>query len=445
MCNRISLTIGAIIALTISVFNTSFAQSDLSDVHSTTVKVQFRPKLELRDGAFQPLSNSNKVAALTSQRSRIVLHHKWNNKFELNLTPQLVSIWGQEELTQGINNNNGFKLFESWVKLKLDSVSSFVIGRQVISMDDERFFGELDWAQGGRSHDAVGYFMTLKNFDLKAYIAYNQNYRDLYSNNLSNPSGSLYNPQGGIPYKWMQAIWGKYSFDKNNSLSVIGTNLGFQKADHKSDTTKTFNNQTLGLNYFGGLNDFNYNASGYYQMGKDAKGKNVSGYMFAATLSKSFSSKLRLSLGVDYVSGNAYGLDTTTTHAFNPYFATGHKFYGSMDYFYAGNGHGGVGIVDYYIKSTIASGKKWKWNVALHQFMSPNQIETKVGTYSKNLGQEVDIDFVLSMHKNVKLMGGYSFYITTPTIGLLKNVNEPNKIQNFAWLSIVVQPEILKF
>jgi hypothetical protein len=56
--------------------------------------------------------------------------------------------------------------------------------------------------------------MTLKKIDLKAYFAYNQNYNDLYGNNLSNPSGSLYNPQGGIPYKWMQTIWGKYSFDK---------------------------------------------------------------------------------------------------------------------------------------------------------------------------------------------------------------------------------------
>lgn len=102
-------------------------------------------------------------------------------------------------------------------------------------------------------------------------------------------------------------------------------------------------------------------------------------------------------------------------------------------------------VVDYYLKSTINAGTKWKWNVALHQFMSPNKIETNVDTYSKNLGQEVDIDFVLSIHKSVKVMGGYSFYITTPTIGLLKKVNEPKKLQNFAWLSIVVQPEILKF
>ncbi|MCB0603992.1 MAG: hypothetical protein KDC25_03920 [Saprospiraceae bacterium] len=442
---RVRLSICALIALVFSVSNAMLAQNNSTDDHSTMVKVQFRPKFELRDGTFQPFNKTNKVAALTSQRSRLILQHKWNNKFELNFTPQFVSIWGQEGMTQGVNYNNGFKLFESWAKVSLDSVSSFVIGRQVISLDDERFFGELDWAQGGRSHDALGYFMKFKKIDLKAYFAYNQNYHDLYGNNLSNPSGSLYNPQGGIPYKWMQTIWGKYSFDKNNSISVIGTNLGFQKADTKDDTTKTYYNQTVGLNYFGGQNDFNYNASGYYQMGKDANGKNVMGYMFAASLSKDFFSTLRLALGVDYVSGNSYGTVGTTTHSFNPYFATGHKFYGSMDYFYSGNGHGGVGIVDYYLKSTITAGTKWKWNVALHQFMSPNKIETNVDTYSKNLGQEVDIDFVLSMHKSVKVMGGYSFYITTPTIGLLKKVNEPKKLQNFAWLSIVVQPEILKF
>jgi hypothetical protein len=103
----------------------------------------------------------------------------------------------------------------------------------------------------------------------KAFAAYNQNYKELYGNNLSNISGSLYSPVDATPYKWMQTLWAKYKVNTISSFTFLLNNLGFQKAISASDiNAKNYFIQTIGANYFYSGSDWKFNASAYTQLGK---------------------------------------------------------------------------------------------------------------------------------------------------------------------------------
>ena len=407
-----------------------------------SISLQLRPRAEFRHGNFQPLPDGFKPSALISQRTRLALDYQFKDLLEVRVSPQMVSVWGQESMTQGVANGNSFSLYETWAKINFKETMSFKVGRQVISLDDERFFGELDWAQGGRVHDAVAFQYHNKKWDFRTYLAFNQNYKELYHNNLSNVSGSLYSPEGAILYKWMQTAWTQYRFDKENTLSAMIVNLGFQDAADRNDPAQTYYSQTLALNYFHTGAEWKYQAAVYYQAGKNQAGKKVNAYMATLNASKKIGEQWNLGLGGDLLSGNDVGKSNPHNHIFTPYFATGHKFYGSMDYYYAGNGHGGTGLADLYFKANYKPTDKVAVSLAAHQFLSPNQVFNPVEELTHNLGQELDLGFSYRINKFAGLMGGYSIYTASKTTKYIKGVSQSPVAQHWLWLSLNINPKI---
>lgn len=430
-------------------FSLNLVAQDSTEVEKENrfiISAQFRPRAEFRHGAFQPLPKGAKSAALVSQRTRLLFNYQFKDILGVQITPQFVSVWGQESLAQGVANSNAFNLFEVWANLKLTSTTTMKVGRQVISLDDERFFGELDWAQGGRSHDALSVEYKKNKFNLRGFAAFNQNYKALYNNNLNNVSGTLFSTKDAAPYKWMQTLWAKYAVNENDNLSILFTNLGFQNADKSTDTGKTYFLQVVGANYFHTGANWAFNLSGYYQGGKDQQGKATSAYMLAIGLNRKISTKWSLGLYSDFVSGNKIGTSSNKKNqAFTPYFITGHKFFGTIDYFYAGNSHKGVGLWDGYLKVNFKPNEKLNFTLTAHQFVAPFKIYNLSSKMSPNLGQEIDWDFGYTINKFVKLIGGYSLYCTTPTLNFLKNVNDTRVAQHWVWTSLIINPKFLDF
>lgn len=418
------------------------AQSNETVENEFQASFQFRPRLEIRDGAFRPLSEGEKPSALISDRARLKLDYKYKDILELRVAPQSVGVWGQANMVQGAENSgNRIALFETWAKLNLHHDWSMKLGRQVISLDDERFFGELDWAQGGRAHDALQFNFKKEKIDLKTFFAYNQNYAAMYGNNLSNPSGNLYSPADALPYKWMQTIWAGITLNEKSKLSLLITNLGMQYMDNK-DTTVNFT-QTIGANYFYKGSDLNGSLTGYYQLGKDMNAVKTNAFLLAAQIGYQFNSNFNLNLGSDYLSGNKLGTAQDKNYAFNPYFHTGHKFYGSMDYFYSGNGHKNVGLSDNYLKLNYAR-NNYSINLALHQFFATASILEGNIDKNKNLGQEMDLTVLYKINPVVSLVGGYSFFINSSTLNYLKDVPTANSYQQWAWVSLNITPKFFK-
>ena len=418
-----------------------YGQDTMTKLNTFSVSGQFHVRGEFRDGVFRPLESGEKPAGLISDRIRFTLDYSYNNKLELKITPQSIGVWGQSPLVQGAENSGSqFSLFETWVKLSLNSNWNTQIGRQVISLDDERMFGALDWAQGGRAHDAIAFNFAKNKYEFRAFASYNQNYKALYSNNLSNPAGNLYSTQDATPYKWMQTIWTKLPINEHNKVTLLVSNLGFQNAASKSDSTKTYFQQTMGANYFYNNSKVNANISAYYQVNDNSIVTATSAYLLAGYLGYNVNNQWNIGLGADYVSGNKVGQTQTKNQSFNPYFGTNHKFYGAMDYYFAGNGHRGAGLSDNYLKIAYKMKPELAFSLAIHQFFSPNTIVNNTTEYNTNLGQEFDLGFSYKINKFASMTGGYSAYATTPSINYLKNTPNGNDLQHWAWLSLNITP-----
>lgn len=408
------------------------------------VDFQFRPRLELRDGAFTPLAKGVNPAALISDRTRLNVKYQYKDLLEIKISPQSVGIWGQATMVQGAEKSgNHVALYETWAKLTLGSHWHLQLGRQEISLDDERFFGKLDWAQGGRAHDALAISYKIPLFHLKGLFAYNQNYNAVFGNNLSNPSGTYFSPIDAQPYKWMQTLWAKASLSQASKISFLATNLGFQHFDPQASRQPVYFNQTFGANYFLKTDKTKAQLSGYLQIGANALGRETNAFMGSAQLGFNLNKLLFLGVGSDYLSGNPYGQASSKNHAFNPYFHTGHKFYGSMDYFYSGNQHQEVGLSDNYLQLNYQQ-KKYGLHLALHQFFAPAEIYNTLEKMSHNLGQEVDLSADFKINKVVGLSGGYSFFLNTPTLNFVKNVAFPGAYQQWAWVSLNIHPTFFK-
>lgn len=407
---------------------------------------QLRPRLEFRDGSFQPLAKGQKPATLISDRIRFTMDYSYKSLLTVRISPQTVGIWGQEPMVQSPENSgNKIALFEAWTNLKLSPTWDMKLGRQVISLDDERIFGELDWAQGARAHDALSFHFHKNNYEVKSFFGFNQNYKMNYGNNINNPTGNTYNTTDAYPYKWMQTLWAGIPVSKSSKLTLLFTNLGFQNALSSAVNPKTFYSQTYGANLVHSKDNLGITLSVYYQGGRDQANKKIDAYLFSASANYKASGKWNIGLGSDLLSGFDYLQASSTDKVFTPYFHTLHKFYGFMDYFSNGNSIGGVGLSDTYLKLNYLPNEKLSLGLALHQFFTPNTVVVFTQKYKSNIGQEADATFALKINKIVQLSGGYSCYLTTPTLNLLKNTMGARKYQQWAWMSLNVTPTFFQY
>lgn len=426
-----------------------FANSQQSSLDTTanslTIVAQFRPRAEIRSGAFRPLIKGEHPSQLISERIRLTLDYGYKDILTARISPQTVGIWGQSNMMQGIENDgNKIALFEAWAQLKLSKDWSLKLGRQVISLDDERFFGELDWAQGGRAHDALSVHFQRKQWELKGFAAFNQNYKLLYGNNINNPSGNLYNTSNAFPYKEMLTFWTSYKLNNCTQISLLAANIGFQNTNSANTDTAVNYSHTIGLHATHSQKKNSFSFSLYYQFGKNNAGQKTSAYLLAIFNSYQLNKNWNIGLGSDLLSGNNIGNVQLKNNAFNPLFHTGHKFYGNMDYYFVGNGHKNAGISDSYFRLNYKSKNESVFSLTFHQFFAPVTIANSTFGYSANLGQEADILFQKKLNKFAHITGGYSFYITTPTLLMLKNISNASKIQHWFWLGINITPTILK-
>lgn len=420
----------------------SFGQ-DSSANNNFSLSMQLRPRLEYRDGYSRPLSDTEKPAALISSRLRLNADYAYSDILKTKISLQNISLWGQTAAVQGISTtNNNLNVYEAWADLKIYKGLRTRIGRQAILLDDQRLFSVADWTQGGRSHDALSVYFQSKKWDIKTFFAFNQNYNMLYNGNLNNPSGNLYNTTDAQNYKLMQTFWAAYQFSKNNQLSFLFTNIGFQNTDPaKPAADNTIANlQTTGLNYTLTRKDFQIKLTGYCQFGKDPQQATVSAYLLSGGITGNFSSSFKMGIRSDYYSGNAINQSSTTDHAFNHLFGTDHPFYGQMDYFPYSN----VGLWNNVLDASYLISPKVNVAAALHFYTAAQDFQRNNEQYAKNLGQELDLNFNYKINAFIALQAGYSAYLSNANTAALKNVTNTNTLQHWTWVSLNVTPQLFR-
>ena len=379
------------------------------------------------------------------------------------------------------------------------------IGRQELVYDDQRLLGNLDWLQQARRHDAIVFRLRHGQWQADLGAAFNQN------TDAINYNGTYYTPanlppyikdsrgnlapvpaafipltnaaglsaRNGSPalaaapgtnganqdYKSMQFLYvarsirrarltglvfadefGKYRLD--SVRNIAGSDTGYIYGRH-------FNQPGVNARVTAGLllntplshrNDWSLQAGFYYQAGKDRDGLNLSAY--TSTLSLTYTQKLfSTTLGWDYLSGNNAFSASTTNHRFDPLYGTPHKFWGAMDFFYAGSGSATGGLNNPFAKEKYSSrNHRLTLELAYHYFgLAATQKDLKGNGLSSYLGSEVDLITDYQLSKAVTLETGFCGMAASHSMEYAKGISPGTARLNATWayLQLNIRPDFL--
>jgi len=389
--------------------------------------LQLRPRYEYRNGFKSLMPIGEDATSFISQRSRLNFNYI-QEKLKAKLTFQNIRTWGDVATTTQADKN-GIALFEAWAQYDFDAKWSARLGRQVISYDNQRIFGEIDWAQQGQSHDAAVITFHPKNHQLDLGFALNAN-----AENLLEPKTAY-----TTNYKSLQYAWYHTQFSKlNMSLLLLNTGYEFEKnignleIDYK---------QTFGTYLSFKEKKWDTNLGLYGQTGK-SNDKSVSAWYAGAFLGYAVTNTFKAGLGYEYLSGKDQDDSSAKIKSFNPIFGTNHGFNGFMDYFYVGNHQNSVGLQDAYLKLNYTF-SKWQFTVMPHVFNAPNTVldasNNKMDGY---LGTELDFTASYTIQKDIVASAGYSQMFGSGTLERLKNVTDAANTNNWVWVMVSFSPRI---
>lgn len=402
--------------------------SQTSYAQEFEANMQLRPRFELRNGYKAPLLDNQNPAAFVSQRSRLNLNFK-KDKLDVKLSLQNVATWGDVP-TSTPKSKNGVAIYEAWARYKFTPMFHLKAGRQVISYDNQRIFGEIDWAQQGQSHDAAVFTIAPQKHKIDIGFAFNSEAENLTQTAYTIPT-----------YQTMQFL--HYSTDvKSLKINILAANVGYEyvKPDLK---LRTDFSQTFGTYLVYKKNKWDANLSVYGQVG-EKNNKTVQAYNAALNVGYNFTESWNLSLGYEYLSGKSQTDTSTINKSFQPLFGTNHGFNGFMDYFYVGNHQNSVGLQDAYLKLNFKKGN-WTASLVPHLFLSAESIvDSMAKTMDSYLGTEIDFTLGYAFQNDVKLVAGYSHMLGTNSMERIKGGNV-DKITNWAYVSISFSPSMFSY
>lgn len=398
------------------------------------ISAEIRPRAELRDGFKTVSTHAEKPAFFVEQRSRLNVGFA-RERLRLQFSAQDVRIWGSTSQIYKTDPNL-FNVFEAYGEYQLTQRLAVRAGRQVLDYDNARFLGGLDWAQQGRSHDAVKLlYADSSGFSAHVGAGFNQPF-------VLEPTKLSDTYYGGLDnYKSMEYLWLHQDWSRAK-LSFLFFNDGRQRPDSSS-----YFRQTYGLTGETKAGPLTLAAELYYQGGTDATRRDISAGLAAASVM--LPTKLTpLTLGLDYLSGS----DATDpkNHAFVPLYGTNHAFYGHMDYFYVGNNHGQAGrtagLADLYLKTAFKLTPKTTLLAHLHHFQSaaavyrPGTTDQKI---SSRLGEELDLVLNANVSPEFNFKLGYSHLMSTGSMDALKG--RVGRSQNqWAWVMLTFKPVLFR-
>lgn len=408
----------------------AMAQTDMGNL---TVDAQLRARGEYRNGQGSLREDGVRPATFVNERARLGIGWELNN-LSMKFSAQHVGVYGD---TQQTNKAGDISVNEAWAKLKFGNDKfSAQLGRQVLSYDDERLLGGLDWAATGRSHDALRLTYEDGISSLHAVLAYNQKAENHLDNDYTgNPGG----------YKTMQTLWYHLNSHSWFQGSLLFMNIGVEGIgeDGKGHVTRCM--QTFGTYLSAKQGAVSGNLAAYYQTGRNVSNQKVGAYMLSANVKYQINRQFAVGIGDDLLSGNDSDTKGDETHVFDVLYGTHHKFYGTMDYF-NGAGLRKYGLNDLNANISFKPCDKFDVSATCHYFASPN-IEVSDANAdnafkNKTLGTEVDLQFNWRIQKFVTLQGGYSVMGATKSLEMIQRSGNHNSWQDWGWLSININPRL---
>lgn len=390
--------------------------------------IQIRTRYEFTNGFGTLLTPTTEHTSFIGNRGRLNLNYN-DTKLKIKLSFQNVHTWG-DAATTTLSSKNGVATFEAWAEYSFTDKWSTKLGRQILSYDNQRVIGGLDWANQGRSFDAalIKYKGAKSQLDLGFAL-----------NADTEAKVASVAPYSTDIFKDLQYAWYHISV-KNLAFSVLAMNVG--KEYLKTPTE-------VGLSYFQTFGTFGkytvknlgVDYSLYGQTGKVGN-NTVSAWEAALNVGYAFSPKFKATAGYEFLSGKDQGSTSSMVKSFAPIFGTNHGFNGFMDYFYVGNHANSVGLNDISLKLDFPINKV-NVSVAPHYFSSPNKIIYGGVEQDAYLGTEIDLTASYKLYKDIMLTAGYSQMFATDSMVALKGGTGLNDTtNNWAYLMVNINPQI---
>lgn len=461
--SRVNLSKSIFLGIALTVLSQNEAKAQLSATG------QIRERTELRAGQGTLQKDGDKAGLFTSQRARLNIGFT-GYRFKIYTSLQDVRVWGQD--ASSINRttteaNNGILFHEAWGEIMLADTTSTIqnislkVGRQEISYDDQKVLGGLDWLQQGRRHDAIVFKFVNKGWIADVGAAFNQN-KELNTGTVYNGVPTAYGAGTngiGTMYKSFQyAYLGKkfsfgdvsFLFFKDDFNKYTSVTSGTPAVTTKVYGEGVWSRNTTGF-YFNTnpTRKINLTGSVYHQGGKDKDGRSISANLASVTSTLQVGRKLFVGPGIDYLSGTDGTKAVTATsesNLFDPLYGTPHKFWGSMDYFYAANGFGKQGLLNYFFKVKYNAKDNLTFLLDVHAFEAANTLSNGAGgKLDSYLGTELDLLVKYNLTKMINIEAGYSIMKATNSMAsaAVKNITTPDLTPQFAYVMLNIKPNFL--
>lgn len=461
--SRVNLSKSIFLGIALTVLSQNEAKAQL------TATGQIRERTELRAGQGTLQKDGDKAGLFTSQRARLNIGFT-GYRFKIYTSLQDVRVWGQD--ASSINRttteaNNGILFHEAWGEIMLADTTSTIqnislkVGRQEISYDDQKVLGGLDWLQQGRRHDAIVFKFANKGWIADFGAAFNQN-KELNTGTVYNGVPTAYGAGTngiGTMYKSFQyAYLGKkfsfgdvsFLFFKDDFNKYTSVTSGTPAVTTKVYGEGVWSRNTTGF-YFNTnpTRKINLTGSVYHQGGKDKDGRSISANLASVTSTLQVGRKLFVGPGIDYLSGTDGTKAVTATsesNLFDPLYGTPHKFWGSMDYFYAANGFGKQGLLNYFFKVKYNAKDNLTFLLDVHAFEAANTLSNGAGgKLDSYLGTELDLLVKYNLTKMINIEAGYSIMKATNSMAsaAVKNITTPDLTPQFAYVMLNIKPNFL--
>ncbi len=398
---------------------------------------QYMNRAEYRHGFTTLAAPDQKPAFFISQRMRLEGTMVYD-RVEVKMNIQDVRTWGSTS-NLAIDKSGLLSVHEAWLGLQLSNKVKLKMGRQEIKYDEDRIFGNLDWAMQARRHDAalLMYYDSASKAMLHFGFAFNQE-----QESLAGTTYTLPNNYKTFQYGYFLKPFGNLSF----SFLFLNNGVEYTIPETNPVEYKTVFSQTFGprIVYKNPAKKLSWNTTFYLQTGKNNLDQSLFAYDWLAEVAVQLVPTFSLTAGFELLSGTSQlSNNPEKSKSFTPFYGTNHRFNGYMDYFYVGNHGNSVGLHNFYLKGLIKKEKVFV-GVDLHLFNAAADImdaENITQAAGRNLGTEVDITVCYNFWKSVSLQGGYSQMFATTNMEYLKNVPEGSQqVNNWAYLMVIFRP-----
>lgn len=352
-----------------------FIATDVAYAQRVTFHGQVRPRYEYRH------FGDDAHDEFVSMRVRAGLEAGLADDVSVFLQLQDVRLWGEEFSPLGDFNADAFDLHQGYLVIDrlADEPLAARIGRQEISLGEERLMGAVDWTPQGQAFDGVRMRFTPRDLDADLLV-------------LRTGEESAGEEDG-----WVLGAYTAFDLDDAGTLDVYG----FLERVRDNFETDEF---TVGGRWAIEHGRAHARIEAAAQLGERFS-NDVSAYLVALAAGLELSDDVRLTLWYDYLSGDA-DPDDDETNVFRTLYATNHRFYGYADVFLDIPSHtAGHGLQDAAVKLAYSPSQRTSVELDVHTF----RVAERGTLEDAHLGDEIDFTVRHRLRDPLGVTAGLSY------------------------------------